>query len=281
MRFSEHSLPTGEIKLFHSAVLSGRRAYNAHHHSVLELSLPVKGSGIYTVNGKEITFNTGDLFLFAADEPHCVTFISPPDGLELLNIWFELRLLCSDSAYLPLLKLFNSRSPSFSGKAPSSDPNTAELHRTASKIEYEFNTKKDGYEIRIRLLLYSMLLELYRCFDIADKKESAFPSSELLPLLSESVKYIDTHFTEDISLSDISEKAHLSRAYFSTVFKKYTGISPFDYITIKRVEKAVEYLKTTSLSKLEIASLCGFNSSSNFYKAFSKVTGRKPNDYIF
>ena len=57
------------------------------------------------------------------------------------------------------------------------------------------------------------------------------------------------------------------------------GISPWDYITIKRVERAVELLKTTELTKLEIAERCGFSGSSNFYKAFAHVTGKKPGDY--
>ena len=61
--------------------------------------------------------------------------------------------------------------------------------------------------------------------------------------------------------------------------KKLNGISPWEYITIKRVERAVEMLKTTDLTKLEIAERCGFSGSSNFYKAFAHVTGKKPGDY--
>jgi AraC-like DNA-binding protein len=38
-------------------------------------------------------------------------------------------------------------------------------------------------------------------------------------------------------------------------------------------------LKSTDMTKLEIAQRCGFSSSSNFYKAFVSVTGKKPNDY--
>ena len=57
------------------------------------------------------------------------------------------------------------------------------------------------------------------------------------------------------------------------------GISPWEYITIKRVEKAIGLLKTTNDTKLNIAMQCGFNSSSNFYKAFFRITGKKPGSY--
>ena len=56
------------------------------------------------------------------------------------------------------------------------------------------------------------------------------------------------------------------------------SVSPWEYITIKRVEKAIELLRTTNLTKLDIAQRCGFSSSSNFYKAFSKVTGKTPSE---
>ena len=62
-------------------------------------------------------------------------------------------------------------------------------------------------------------------------------------------------------------------------FKKFNGISPWEYITIKRVENAVELIKNTNMTKLEIAEKCGFSSSSNFYKAFFNITGKKPSDY--
>jgi len=71
----------------------------------------------------------------------------------------------------------------------------------------------------------------------------------------------------------------MSETYFSAVFKKYNGISPWDYITIKRVENAVKMIQNTNLTKLEIAEKCGFSSSSNFYKMFVKITGKKPTDF--
>ena len=56
------------------------------------------------------------------------------------------------------------------------------------------------------------------------------------------------------------------------------SVSVWEYIKIKRVEKAVGLLKTTDLTKLDIAERCGFSSSSNFYKAFKNVTGKTPSE---
>ena len=71
----------------------------------------------------------------------------------------------------------------------------------------------------------------------------------------------------------------MSKTYFCRQFKELNGISPWDYITIKRIEQAISYIETTNLTKLEIAAKCGYNNTSNFYHAFKKVTGKNPSDY--
>lgn len=71
----------------------------------------------------------------------------------------------------------------------------------------------------------------------------------------------------------------MSRTYFCTVFKKLNGISPWDYITIKRIEKSIGLIKNEDMSMLEVACACGFNNSTNFNRSFKKVTGKTPGEY--
>ena len=81
------------------------------------------------------------------------------------------------------------------------------------------------------------------------------------------------------TLEEISDVAHMSKNYFCRQFKKLNGISPWEYITVKRIERAIRYIENTDLARLEIASKCGYNNASNFYHAFKKVTGKAPGDY--
>ena len=93
--------------------------------------------------------------------------------------------------------------------------------------------------------------------------------------IKDAMTYIDNNTDNRLTLKEISSTVCMAETYFSSIFKKFNGISPCEYITIKRVEKAVDLIKNTSLTKLEIAEQCGFSSSSNFYKAFFKITGKK------
>ena len=93
------------------------------------------------------------------------------------------------------------------------------------------------------------------------------------------MEYIDRHLHEELDLNVIAEKANMSRSYFCTVFKRYNGIKPWDYITIKRIEKAMGLLGASDEKKVNIALDCGFNNSANFYRAFKKLTGKAPGDF--
>ncbi len=140
--------------------------------------------------------------------------------------------------------------------------------------------KAEGYELKVKINLYSALLIILRCFGYVNSDTVHPARMQNLKQLSAAMDYINKNLTTPLTLEDIAASAAMSRAYFSTVFKKYNGISPWDYITIKRIEKSIELIKTTDMTKYEIAESCGFNSMSNFYKMFTKVTGKSPNDYL-
>lgn len=279
MKFKEHVLP--DIKMFHSAVPGGRREYRAHHHTECELSVLLSGSGIYTVKGREYAFRAGDIFLFGSNEVHCITDISPDSEFELLNIQFEPKFLWngSDRSALPLLKVFVDRSPAFSNRLDRENPTTPQIRSLILEMEEEFYAQKPGYALKLKLDLLSILLSVLRDYGYVNEESSIQSNTHVLSRLAQAMAYIDAHLSEPLHLEEIARQSAMSKAYFSAMFKKYNGLSPWDYITIKRVEMAIKMLEETDYTKLEIAALCGFNSSANFYKAFARITGKKPGDY--
>ncbi len=262
------------IRTFRSSVKPGRRILNDHHHTECEVSAFLSGSGIYSVHGQEYSFSSGDIFLFGSNEAHCITEIY--EDLNLLNVHFEPRILWERHENVDLLKLFFERSKNFSNKFPEKDET---LSKTLIRLEKEIAEKKIGHTILVKCLLFSALVYILRAYDCSGGESSFSKNLSLLPNLKDAIFYIDQHLDKNITLKEISDVACMSPTYFSAVFKKFNGISPWEYITIKRVEAAIEMIKSTNMTKLEIAEKCGFSSSSNFYKAFFAVTGKKPGDY--
>lgn len=57
--------------------------------------------------------------------------------------------------------------------------------------------------------------------------------------------YIDGRlFDNNLTLNDIAACVRMSPTYFSSTFKKLNSVSPWEYITVKKVEKAVELLRS-------------------------------------
>lgn len=93
------------------------------------------------------------------------------------------------------------------------------------------------------------------------------------------MEYIQEHYCEDITLSEIAEKVYLNSVYISRLIKEQTGKNYTDLIMELRIRKAVTLLKTTDMYVYEIAEKVGYHNLKYFYKVFKKVKGKSPNDY--
>lgn len=91
------------------------------------------------------------------------------------------------------------------------------------------------------------------------------------------LRYINDHFTEELTLSSLSAKFGYSPQYFSKVFHRYMKINLTEYISVARVNYAKKLLDTNRTKNVaEIAFESGFSSVPTFYRAYKKVFGTLP-----
>jgi AraC-like DNA-binding protein len=93
------------------------------------------------------------------------------------------------------------------------------------------------------------------------------------------VKYIQHHFREPIGLADASRRAEMSPAYFSSIFRKTTGVPFARYLQEVRVNEARRLLTSTNMSVTEIAFGSGFNSLTHFNRVFRRYAKCAPSGY--
>lgn len=91
--------------------------------------------------------------------------------------------------------------------------------------------------------------------------------------------YVREHLTEDVSVEQMAKDLGMSRSHLSAKFKKETGTTLTDYIQEQKIKKAMDYLKNTEKSILEISTFLGFSSQGYFQNVFKKRTGMTPREY--
>ena len=88
--------------------------------------------------------------------------------------------------------------------------------------------------------------------------------------------YIDTNYRKKLSLKEIAEEIHLNPSYLSHLFSETEGISIKEYICKVRVERAMNLLRFSNSSIVEIGEYVGYESQSYFGKIFKRYTGMTP-----
>ncbi|PXA04289.1 hypothetical protein DDZ13_07075 [Coraliomargarita sinensis] len=81
------------------------------------------------------------------------------------------------------------------------------------------------------------------------------------------------------TLRDYASTSGLSVSQFSHLFKQHTGISPMNYQTEIRMQRACEFLDTTSSSIKDVAWRLGYDDPLYFSRTFKKCTGLSPSQY--
>ena len=98
--------------------------------------------------------------------------------------------------------------------------------------------------------------------------------------ISQVARYMEEHFSDpEISIAALADSFDLSMTRFSLEFKEKRGMSPLEYLTLLRVERARELLGSTDLTIREIGAQVGYYDAGSFIRRFKQVTGETPLQY--
>ncbi|MUT67499.1 response regulator [Paenibacillus sp. NEAU-GSW1] len=92
-------------------------------------------------------------------------------------------------------------------------------------------------------------------------------------------KYIEAHYTENISLKSIAAKFYMNSAYLGQLFRKSYGVYFNDYLLSIRIAEAKKLLRQTDLRMYEVAERVGFQNADYFVTQFEKLEKATPTDY--
>ncbi len=186
-----------------------------------ELELTLENGGFSFINGKKYPIVKNN---FICIKPGTVRHTEFP--FRTLFIKFT-----TDSEWLS--RELNSLSPCF----PLSD--SEKVRALFDELLSLYNTESS------QLMICSKFTELLHVL----KKESAFSGNKSLFVTERAKLYMTEHLSEKITLEDISRHVHFNSIYFHRIFKKETGTTPSEYLSLLRIENAKKELaRQTNLS---------------------------------
>jgi AraC-like DNA-binding protein len=92
------------------------------------------------------------------------------------------------------------------------------------------------------------------------------------------ISFVDEHYSEQLSLSDIADYVGLEQKYFCRFFKKHMGMSFHQYLNETRLAHTYQDIVSTNDSIKEIAERNGLLNQKLFNHTFKELYGCRPSD---
>jgi AraC family transcriptional regulator len=103
------------------------------------------------------------------------------------------------------------------------------------------------------------------------------PPGRLAPWqINRVIAHIEANLAATIQARDLASAVNLSMSHFFRGFKVSTGMTPFGYVSQRRVELALKLMRTTSDPLSQIAIQCGLCDQSHLCRLFRRLVGETP-----
>lgn len=221
----------------------------------------IKGSLELVYDSKHYTANANDIILINCYRPQHYYCTS---NCEFLFFHFDGKSAPSITEYL----ISQNNSPIFHfGNAQNIYKN---INEPIMKLCYQ----ERASDTFLSSIVYSTLCLMQENDSISSTIVS--PHSDMITKV---IDYIDKHINQHFTLKELADFANLSPYHFSRVFKKETGYSPLEYVSITKINYAKLVLRTSDIRIVELAESLGYSSPASFINAFKSQCGISPNKY--
>lgn len=233
----------------------------------------IQGSGNLVVEDQAHKIQAGDVIITDATELfHCL--IDPNTYHERLSLHIEPQYWetfpCDTDS---LFRVFTARQKGRGNLLPA---NVVESSGLGVALYELFTTVRQTSPNRDILALSKLIQTLDLLNSIRGTADSHLPQKD--HTLHMVLQYLNSHCAEDISVESVAAHFHITPSYLAHWFKKHTGLSPWNYVILRRLQLANAFM-TQGASAEEACYLVGFDNYANFFRLYKKHTGIAPSQF--
>ncbi|MEH7380272.1 helix-turn-helix domain-containing protein [Bacillus sp. JJ1533] len=248
--------------------------FRLHSHDSMEVLIFLGGECEFFVEGQTYTLTKGDVVIIPPYAVHKAK-VNDFDNYERIVSTISKSLLDEFLSMSPFMSdsiIHHKTLGSYVVHLHSK--NLQDILSLFQEISNRIKGKSDPYSFSLQYLLF-------RVMEIILNPSSSEPTSSLSSdadqRLHSIIEYIEEHLTDpEMNLDNVSNHFHLNKYYFSHYFKKHMKVPFYRYVLLKRLATAVAFIQQNELSIEEIATKCGFQDYSSFYRLFKKEYNLSP-----
>ena len=258
------------------------------HWGGFSLKCAFNGKEFYRVNNADIAVHD-TVYMMMNHGNYYESYIDSADPVESLSINFSPAFVRQTIAGMkendPFLTDHTGSEINrfeFHEQLTPYDPVTFSLVSRLRKLSARFYSSLPAVEETYILLLENIVRQQYTMQQRIQQVNAIKLSTkkELYKRLFLAKDHIDSCFTRDISIAELSAICLLNQTYFLRHFKAQFKLTPRQYIISKRMHAAQQMLCTQkNISISEICSLCGYNDLASFSRLFKAYYGLSPVNY--
>lgn len=255
LSFRVNNVGREQCKALHQWGPGIRNFYLIHH--------VVSGKGIYKVGKRSFEITAGNTFLIYPNTE--ITYIADQnDPWEYYWVGFQ----GNDARIIINQTDFTEENPVIY---------TDIDNNFEANLMNIYHSKGNSDSAKINMLGY-LMLALSLLVEKASPTKRQHNSSTTY--LQKATEYIEYNYTQELTVQGVADYIGISRSQLYRVFKEHYNKPPEQFILEYRIKQACQLLKNSNLSIGSVGYSVGFNDNLYFSKAFKKVKGISPREYM-
>lgn len=249
------------------------RGYTPHYESGYEIYMFISGDGSYTIEGGRYELEPYSVLLLNSNELHVVN-ISERQPYE------RIVLMLNENALPPFMlngidffRAVKFRNPGQDNQIKADTVRESGLPDLFEKLRQLFLHKDAESEFVAKCIIVQILWTINRIAEIGQPG----PVKKVNPKIGEVLSFINANLHQNLDLDALTRIFFINKYHLCRTFKEVTGFSIHQYITYKRIRLADE-LMLSGHPPTQACFMSGFNSYSNFFRSYRKLTGRSPKE---
>ncbi|WP_297133303.1 AraC family transcriptional regulator [Terrisporobacter sp.] len=255
--------------------------FEYHHHDFNKIIIFIEGDVNYFIEGKSYKLKPWDILFVNNNEIHKPE-VNPNVFYERIVIWINPNFTDNfinnfNNVTTNLLNCFQLASENKYNLLRLSQASTSNIKSFVFQIKDCENSGEFGSDVLKNALFLQLMVLINRLFLTSEKTNIDDITCD--KNIEEVLKYINDNIDKDLSIDSIASKFFISKYYLMRKFKAQTGSSIHSYIIKKRLILSKNLIHE-GYPMSEVSIKCGFNDYSSFVRAFKKVYGVSPKNYL-